>query len=469
MLRNNGKITSSLLMILDVVLSTAIFLLLLQWPEVSGVSDPFADTGASMILIALTACLVWPFTFQQLDVYASVRTLGFWDVTQRLLVAGCVVATILGAMAFATDVPLNRAFPFVCAASQGVALAITRFGLYSALRTARRVGRNTRNVLIVGSGARAAQLKRNIDAHPSWGLNVLGFVDAVDSAVDPSLFNAKLFGIDQMPCLLKQMVVDRVLVAVPRSMLGSIAPVLSSCSSTGIPLTLLTDLFGDYLPTPQIGRFGSRPSLEFAAVQHNSFLLGVKRGIDLFGSSIALFFSAPIIALAALAIWLEDRGPIFFTQTRCGLYGHPFSMIKLRTMCVDAEARKADLVGMNEMDGPVFKVRLDPRITRVGAFLRRYSLDELPQFWNVLAGDMSLVGPRPPVPEEVVHYEISERRRLSMRPGITCIWQVGGRNEIGFQEWVKLDLEYIDSWSLGLDVKILARTVPAVVLARGAS
>ena len=143
-------------------------------------------------------------------------------------------------------------------------------------------------------------------------------------------------------------------------------------------------------------------------------------------------------------------------------------MVKLRTMCVDAEARKLEVMALNEMDGPVFKSKCDPRITRVGAFLRRYSLDELPQCWNVLMGDMSLVGPRPPVPEEVVHYEISERRRLSMRPGITCIWQVSGRNDIGFQEWVKLDLQYIDSWSLTLDARILARTVPAVVFARGA-
>jgi len=138
-------------------------------------------------------------------------------------------------------------------------------------------------------------------------------------------------------------------------------------------------------------------------------------------------------------------------------------------MCVNAEERKADLIELNEMDGPVFKLKLDPRITKIGALLRRYSLDELPQFWNVVCGEMSLVGPRPPVPEEVVDYEISERRRLSMRPGITCIWQVGGRNEIGFSEWVKLDLQYIDSWSLGLDVKILAQTLPAVLMARGAS
>jgi exopolysaccharide biosynthesis polyprenyl glycosylphosphotransferase len=469
MLRNNGQITSSLLMSMDVLVSTAICLALLQWPQMNQVATPLTSGTGSMLLMALTACLVWPFTFQQLDVYSSVRTLGFWDVSRRLIVSGCVVATILGAMAFVTDVPLSREFPFVCAFAQGAALSLIRFAGYGTLRAARRVGRNTRNVLIVGSGARAAQLQRAIDAHPSWGLQVLGFVDDVDTAVDPSLFNVKLFGIDQMPDLLQELVVDRVMVAVPRSMLGSIAPVLSSCSSTGIPLTLLTDLFGDYMPTPQVGSFGSRPSLEFAAVHHNTFLLSVKRFIDIIGAGVALVFSAPIIAVASIAIWLEDGGPILFSQSRCGLYGHRFNMHKLRTMCVDAEDRKHELQAMNEMDGPVFKVKCDPRVTRVGAFLRRYSLDELPQFWNVLAGEMSLVGPRPPVPEEVVHYEISERRRLSMRPGITCIWQVGGRNEIGFQEWVKLDLQYIDSWSLALDVKILAQTLPAVFMARGAS
>ncbi|MEZ4290409.1 MAG: sugar transferase [Myxococcota bacterium] len=343
------------------------------------------------------------------------------------------------------------------------------FAIYGVLRVARRSGRNTRNVLIVGTGSRAAQVKRSIDSNPQWGLCILGFLDDVDTPVDPSLFNAKLFGIGQMGELLRDQVVDKVLVAVPRSMLGRLEPVLSACSSTGVPLTMTTDLFGDYMPTPWIGNFGARPTLEFAMVHHNSFMLGVKRTVDVLGASLALMVSAPIVALAAIAIKLEDGGPVFFRQTRCGLFGRRFSMVKLRTMCPDAEARKADLVQLNEMDGPVFKVKLDPRITRVGAFLRRYSLDELPQFWNVLRGEMSLVGPRPPVPEEVIHYEISERRRLSMRPGITCIWQVGGRNEIGFQEWVRLDLEYIDSWSLALDAKILAQTVPAVLLARGAS
>jgi len=469
MLRNHGAIVASILMAFDVLLSSAICFLLLMQPEISGLSEPLVEAGSPMLLVLAVACLIWPFTFQQLDVYESVRTLGIWDVTRRLLVSGVVVATILGAVAFATEVPLARDFPFICAGAQGLALGLLRVVVYGVLRTARRVGRNTRNILVVGSGARAAQVKRSIDAHPSWGLQVVGFVDDVDTAVDPSLYAAKLFHIDHMPQLLGEMVVDRVLVAVPRSKLGSIGPVLSACSSTGVPLTLMTDLFGDYLPTPWVSRFGERPSLEFAVAHHNRFMLGVKRAIDVVGASVALVVSAPIVALAALAIWKEDGGSIFFKQERCGLYGRTFQMLKLRTMCEGAEERQAELVDLNEMDGPVFKVRLDPRITKVGAILRRFSIDELPQFWNVLRGDMSLVGPRPPVPAEVMHYEISERRRLSMRPGITCIWQVGGRNEIGFTEWVKLDLQYIDSWSLALDVKILAQTIPAVVLARGAS
>ncbi len=468
MLRNRGTVTSSLLMALDISLSASICIALLHWPAVSGLADPFVQGGTSMVVVALIGCLAWPFTFQQLDIYSSIRTVGLWEGARRLIIAGFVAGTVLGAAAFATDVPLNRSFPFVCAAVQAVAIAGTRFVIYGLLRIARQLGRNTRNILVVGSGARAAQVLRNIEAHPGWGLRVLGFVDDVDSPVDPSLFAAKLYRIEQMSSLVADLVVDRVVVACPRSMLGSIAPVLSACSSAGVPLTLQPDLFGDYLPTPQIGRFCERPSLDFAAMHHNPFLLGIKRSSDILLGSVALVLSLPILAIAAVAIWLEDRGPVFFLQKRCGLYGRRFTMIKLRTMEVGAEGRKTELIEMNEMDGPVFKLKLDPRITKVGAFLRRFSLDELPQFWNVLSGEMSLVGPRPPVPEEVSHYEISQRRRLSMRPGITCTWQVSGRNEIGFQEWVKLDLEYIDTWSLGLDLRILTATLPAVFSGRGA-
>jgi lipopolysaccharide/colanic/teichoic acid biosynthesis glycosyltransferase len=175
------------------------------------------------------------------------------------------------------------------------------------------------------------------------------------------------------------------------------------------------------------------------------------------------------MAAIALAIKLGSPGPIYFSQRRVGLNGRIFTMRKFRSMYQDAEHRLRELQGLNEVDGPVFKIKRDPRITPFGRWLRKFSLDELPQLWHVFAGDMSLVGPRPPLPHEVEQYERWQRRRLSMKPGLTCLWQVSGRNQIGFEEWMRLDLAYIDNWSLGLDFKILIRTVPAVVLARGAN
>ena len=229
------------------------------------------------------------------------------------------------------------------------------------------------------------------------------------------------------------------------------------------------EALADYLPPPQVCRFGGAPALSFAPVHHSRLELAGKRLIDVVGASAALVALAPVMAVAAALIRATSPGPVIFRQRRCGLHGRQFSMYKLRTMVVDAEARKQELADLNECDGPVFKMRQDPRVTPVGRFLRRWSLDELPQFWNVLLGDMSLVGPRPPVPAEVALYRTSERRRLSMRPGITCLWQVNGRSEVGFADWVKLDVEYIENWSFALDFQILLKTIPAVLGRTGAS
>lgn len=195
----------------------------------------------------------------------------------------------------------------------------------------------------------------------------------------------------------------------------------------------------------------------------------IKRAVDIVFSSLFLLAFSWVYLAIALAIKLTSRGPILFRQERVGMNGRRFTFYKFRSMVVDAEKRKAELQHLNEMDGPVFKIKNDPRITRVGRFIRKYSLDEFPQMWNVLTGDMSLVGPRPPVPSEVEKYESWARRRLSVRPGLTCLWQVSGRNSINFEQWMKLDLTYIDNWTLGLDFLILLKTVPAVLGGRGAS
>lgn len=468
MLKDNHRQLSALLMSFDVILSAFVFVTLLMLPSVSGIASPSSDVSSSMLGLSIAALLAWPLAFQHLDLYASMRTQDVSQVLFRVILASVATSTVLAAAAFAFSVPVKASFPFVVGAGQLCALGISRILLVLPLRAIRRYGRNFRNVLIVGTGPRAAYVKRSIDSKPGWGLRVIGFVDDTDTPVDPSLFNAKLFKLDSMPDLLREQVVDRVIIAYPRSMLSRLSPVVGVCASAGIPFTMLADLFGDFLPPPKVTQFGSLAALDFAPVHHNPFLLTVKRGIDIIGAAAAIMLTFPVVAASALAIRLDDGGPILFRQTRCGQNGRTFTMLKLRTMCIDADEQKVELADLNECDGPIFKCRNDPRITRVGRTLRKLSLDELPQLWNVLRGDMSLVGPRPPVPEEVDQYQTFERRRLSMRPGITCIWQVSGRSNIGFDQWVRLDVEYIDSWSLGLDLRILLKTIPAVLFGDGA-
>lgn len=196
--------------------------------------------------------------------------------------------------------------------------------------------------------------------------------------------------------------------------------------------------------------------------------LVAKRVLDVVGASLALLLFSPLMLLAAVAVKLESSGAVFFSHTRLGKDGRPFRFFKFRSMCEEAVELRAAMGGMNEVSGPVFKIKKDPRITTIGRFLRRASIDELPQLWHVLSGEMSLVGPRPPVPDEVVDYEPWMLKRLSVKPGLTCIWQVTGRSDIGFDDWMELDLEYVDTRSLWVDLKILAKTIPAVVTARGA-
>jgi exopolysaccharide biosynthesis polyprenyl glycosylphosphotransferase len=210
------------------------------------------------------------------------------------------------------------------------------------------------------------------------------------------------------------------------------------------------------------------PMLTVSATPRQPVALLLKRLTDLAGAACALVVLSPVYVVAAVLVKATSPGPILFTQQRVGLNGRTFRLYKFRSMYKDAEARRSALADRNEMTGPVFKIKDDPRVTPVGKWMRRFSIDEIPQFWNVLAGDMSLVGPRPPIPSEVKQYERWQRRRLSMKPGITCLWQVSGRNAIDFDNWMKLDLAYIDTWSLRLDVQILLRTVPVVLTARGA-
>ena len=419
--------------------------------------------------VAAAACLSWPIVLDRVGLYRSQRRRSLGQILGAVVVAG-LVPIVLTALATALlDAPLGSRFAFACGAAQLAALMLERSVVFTALHYARRTGRNLRYAVVVGSGPRATQVTGRILDHPEWGIWIIAYIDESGAPYCPEIPASMVHKPAHLERILAEHVVDEVIIACPRSQLGCVGEIAALCAVVGVPITLLPDLFGDVLAAPRIGNLGGTLTLSFAPVHHGRLELAIKRGIDVVGACVGLVLTAPLIAAAAAAVRLSSPGPVFFRQLRCGIRGRPFEMLKLRTMYADAEARQAELAELNEMDGPVFKVRDDPRVTPVGRVLRRFSLDEVPQLWNVLKGEMSLVGPRPPIPGEVSSYDPVHRRRLSMRPGLTCTWQVSGRNGIGFEEWVRLDLEYIDRWSLVLDVALLLRTIPAVIAGRGAS
>lgn len=469
MLRDDSSQFDTVYLFLDLIVSASLFMAALSFPGMLIDADVQGRTALGLMGLGFVSATLFPVGFQILDLYRIARRRRYRETLNRLVMVGFAAIVVQAVVAVAVGTPTSPLFPIACCSLQFTGLLALRAIVWRSAAIFQTSDRFPRNVVIVGSGPRAQYIKQVIDQNPTWRIRIIGFIDQGGPPGGVCVPENEVFKLSDMAGLMADQVVDEVIIACPRSMLPTIIPVVDLCAAAGIPITLLSDLFGDYLPPPQTTRFGALPALSFAPVHHGVIALGVKRCIDVVGASVGLLVTAPVILLAAALIKLTSRGPVFFRQVRCGSNGRHFVMLKLRTMAVDAEERKAELDGFNEMDGPVFKIHRDPRITPIGRLLRRYSIDELPQCWNVLMGDMSLVGPRPPVPTEVAEYETFERRRLSMRPGLTCLWQVSGRNAIGFEDWVRLDLEYIDTWSLGNDIKIMLRTFPAVLSGDGAS
>jgi exopolysaccharide biosynthesis polyprenyl glycosylphosphotransferase len=464
-LRDDSSHSDTPFLVTDLLVGAAAFLTALSLPGMLSSEQ----SSLRLVGFGFGSALVWPLAFEYFDVYAIHRRRGLRELHRQILLIGGATIGLHALAGLVVELPTATVFPAFCAALQLAAFFCIHWLIYSLSRWVRRSDRFDRNVVIVGTGPRAEYVQQAIGQNPDWALHIIGFIDDFGPHAQSSIPHERIFKLNDMAGLLQDQVIDEVIVAVPRSMLASIIPVVDACAAAGVPITVLSDLFGDYLPAPKVSRFGTLPALSFAPVHHNRIALAIKRGIDIMGALVGILISAPAIAVSAGLIKFTSPGPVFFRQVRCGLNGRHFVMLKLRTMSADAEDRRLELDDHNEMDGPVFKMTRDPRITPVGRRLRQFSIDELPQFWNVLRGDMSLVGPRPPVPVEVAEYQTFERRRLSMRPGLTCLWQVSGRNSIGFDDWVRLDLEYIDTWSLSSDIKILLNTLPAVLSGEGAS
>jgi exopolysaccharide biosynthesis polyprenyl glycosylphosphotransferase len=348
-------------------------------------------------------------------------------------------------------------------------LATEKIALRTLSRGVRARGFNFRTALIVGTGPKAAQFGDFLEGHPHWGFRVVGYLDD-DNGGEIGLKGRWpcLGTIRDMEAVLAAEVIDEVIFVIEKGKLGEYEGALLVAESHGVRAHVSLDIFPHVLARPVLEELDGIPLLSFTTTPSNFLELAAKRAIDL-GFALVLFLvTLPIQILAALAILLSSGAPVLFRQVRCGLNGRHFTLVKFRTMAPGSEDRLAEISHLNEMTGPVFKAKRDPRLTRVGRLLRRLSIDELPQLWNVIVGDMSLVGPRPPLPDEVSRYEPWQRRRLSMKPGLTCLWQVSGRSELDFDRWMALDLKYIDTWSPLLDLKILLKTVPAVLSGRGA-
>jgi exopolysaccharide biosynthesis polyprenyl glycosylphosphotransferase len=301
------------------------------------------------------------------------------------------------------------------------------------------------------------------------GLRLVGFVDPEGEA-RPSdhLAGYDVFPLDSVGTILQQHIVDEVVFAVSLQELARLEPVMQHCADLGIRTRLQLEFLPPAYSRIYLENFRDVQLLSLSSAPDSELRLFFKRAFDVVLSSASLILLSPLLLAIAAMIKVTSPGPVFFQQTRCGLGGRRFMLYKFRSMINNAEQMRAELHQLNELDGPVFKISDDPRITTVGRWLRRFSLDELPQLWNIFRGDMSFVGPRPAVPEEVEQYEDWQRRRLRMRPGLTCIWVIEGRNHVDFNRWMQLDLKYIDTWSLWLDAKIFLLTIPIVLSGRGA-
>ena len=424
--------------------------------------------GPDAFVVAAVFAAIWVTTLWLANLY---RMRARWSIRSELvdvLRSALIVAVLVFGLLFAFKLPnVSRLFLIQLFVAEAVVTLVGRTLLRLGFRLLRRRGGSARFLLVVGDGPAARDFAARIRRHRELGLRIVGFI-ATESGtmrhVGP--LGDRLGFTDDVPDILHSRVIDEVAICLEADQAALVEPLARLCEDEGRIVRIPLD---GAAPTITGGRLEDFDGIEVLSLvrgpDHAAALL-LKRFLDIAGAAIGLIVLSPV--LAAIAIWVRavDGGPVLFRQERVGLNLRPFPVVKFRTMALDAEERLSDLLEQNVLSGHAFKLDDDPRLTRTGRILRRTSLDELPQLWNVLVGQMSLVGPRPPLPRAVAEYDIWHRRRLSMKPGITGLWQVEARQDPEFDRWVALDLNYIDRWSLWLDVKIILKTVPAMLTGR---
>jgi exopolysaccharide biosynthesis polyprenyl glycosylphosphotransferase len=427
-----------------------------------GIVNPLVTALPNPGLALLAYAVGWPVALWSQGLYRlRVRLTLRGELLDVLRATALFAAAVLSILFLAKLVDVSRGVLALVFPGLAVGAIAARRAIAWILVQLRVRGRNTRFVLILGANGRAEAFADLVEAQSALGLRVIGHL-TVDG--DPPTVTRPILGaLGDLEDVIHAQVVDEVAICLPVSQWARIDEIARLCEEEGKIVRIPIYVLEHTLSTGRVEEVAGLPIYSIVTGPDRVLGLVAKRAVDIVGAVLLLVVLLPLAIAIAIAIRLDSPGPVHFRQRRVGLHGRTVEVVKFRSMARDAEDRRDGLADRNEIQGHAFKVTDDPRITRVGRWLRRMSLDELPQLWNVLRGEMSLVGPRPPLPSEVSGYDIWHRRRLSMKPGMTGLWQVRARREPDFDRWVEDDLEYIDRWSLWLDMRIMLRTIPAVL------
>lgn len=470
MFQSKSEYLEKLLALLDSLIGVLLYVFVLDTylyfrPEEAGY---FWSHMGLLAFVTLVIAGVRKILSRDVRLGGSTLTSHIWGISKVMVVSFAIVVSTL--FLFDVDFVSRLVLVGFFAVNAVALLALRIFLSWWYFSSDEDKKENSVHVLIIGSGRRAHHLADHLKKTSEWGIEIVGFLDPDD----PQKYNRRksdnvLGHIDQISEVLSANVVDEVIVAVPRAMLVDLQAIFDACQEEGVRLQYMGDIYDFDAARIRLSMVGKIPLLSFEPVAQHEGMLVIKRLTDIAITLASMVFILPIFLIISIAIRLDSPGPALFVQERAGLHKRRFRMYKFRTMVVDAEARMSEIEHLNEADGPNFKIAKDPRMTRLGGFLRRSSIDELPQLFNVLRGNMSLVGPRPMSVRDVNLFDKGvQRKRFSVRPGITCLWQVSGRSDLSFDDWLRLDLQYIENWTIGLDFKILLKTIPAVFLRSGA-
>lgn len=469
MYEDRSRQIGRIMVLLDMSLTILIFLLS-YWIRNTVFQEMEVDFFSHVALLPLFLVLL-SFFLSHFGAYRFPRLSSIysylWAVSRGLVISIAILLTLLFLLKIQY---VSRSVIVLFAGLDLIILICIRVGILFYFRRTLQNGKNILKVLIIGTGNRALHLSRTLRRGTEWGLDIVGYLDSDAARVGSNVFGSKVIGtISDITPVLKAYVIDEVILAIPRSMLKDAEEIAYACEVEGVMLRIMANIFNLQVARMSLIQLGDIPLLTLEPVAQNEAKLLVKRIIDMAFTLIIMPLLLPVMGLIALLVKLDSPGPAFFVQRRVGLKKRPFPMLKFRSMLEGSEEKMKELENLNEAEGPIFKISNDPRITRIGKFLRRTSLDEFPQFFNVLSGEMSLVGPRPMSFRDVDLFDKGiQRKRFSVKPGLTCLWQVSGRSNLPFSKWLELDLNYIENWSLWLDFKILWKTVFVVLKGSGA-